>query len=315
MAYIPITAVRYGRKQGRDVLQTFLFGARYGGVRVPRGVPPDVVSEFIEQRVQPDSPPDVYSKVAAVLRFYERPDVLPHLKRALTGKAASLDDARRSAFVIQSIGDLGTSDEAAQAATYLDRVLLPQPLAVNAFSALFEALIAVAPAGSPRALIERLASVVDQAARGQRTERGVQDYQRIAAIQRNDQPRYQNRWIAKNRLARQAPADRRAELVKIYLRESPFSDPQMEEWAARMLRAEAIQGDPQPVYDAFGQALEAVDPKKIGAQRSAFEIVRAAQAILYLQGKLSSRQEDLFEAAGKGAMNFLWDDLPQPAAR
>ncbi len=312
MAYIPITGVRYGRKQAREVLQTFLFGARYGGIRVPRGVPPDVVSEFVEQRVQPDSPPDAYSKVAALLRFYERPDALPSLRRALTGKAESLDDVLRSAFVIQSIGDLGTPDEAAQAAAYLDRILLPQSLAVNAFSVLFEALIALAPAGSPRALVERLAGSVDQAARGQRTERGVQDYQRIASIQRNDQPRYQNRWVAKNRLSRQPPAERRAELVKIYLRESPYSDPQMEEWAARMLRAEAIQGDPMSVYAAFGSALEAVDAKKIGAPKAAFEIVRAAQAILYLQGKLSPRQEDLFEAAGKGAMNFLWDDLPQP---
>ncbi|MGO4880135.1 MAG: hypothetical protein ACLP59_04860 [Bryobacteraceae bacterium] len=310
MAYIPITAVRYNRKLGKDVLQTFLFGGRYGGIRVPRGVPPELVSEFIGEQVQPDTPPPVYSKVAAVLRFYERPDVLPHLKLALTGKAANLDDVLRAAFVIQSIGDLGTPAEGAQAAAYLDSVLVPQPLALNAFSVLFEALIAVAPAGSPQHLVERLGVVVYQAEQNQRTERGVQDYQRIASVQRNDRPRYQIRWDAKSRLARQAPAERRAELLKIYLRQSPLSDTQMEEWAARMLRAEAMHGDPQPVYAAFGQALDAADPKKMGPQRATFEIVRAAQAILYLQGKLSSRQEDLYDAAGKTAMNFLWDDLP-----
>ena len=315
MAYIPITAVRYNRKQGLDVLQSFLFDGRYGGIRVPRGVPPDVVSEFVGQRLQPDSPPAVYSKTAAVLRFYERPDVLPRLMLALTGRAASLDDVLRSAFVIQSIGDLGTPDEAAQAAAYLDRVLVPQPLALNAFSVLFEALIAVAPAGSPRGLIDRLTDAIAQAARSQGTERGMQDYQRIVSIQRNDQPRNQHRWAAKGRLARQTPAERRAELLKIYLRESPFSDTQMEEWAARMLRAEAIQHDPEPVYAAFAQALEAVDPKRIGSQRARFEIVRAAQAIIYLQGKLSPRQEDLYEAAGKGAANFLWDDLPDVTNR
>ena len=204
MAYIPITAVRYNRKLGKDVLQTFLFGGRYGGIRVPRGVPPELVSEFIGEQVQPDTPPPVYSKVAAVLRFYERPDVLPHLKLALTGKAANLDDVLRAAFVIQSIGDLGTPAEGAQAAAYLDSVLVPQPLALNAFSVLFEALIAVAPAGSPQHLVERLGVVVYQAEQNQRTERGVQDYQRIASVQRNDRPRYQIRWDAKSRLARQA---------------------------------------------------------------------------------------------------------------
>ena len=310
MAYIPITTVRYTRKAGRDVLETFLFGGRYGGVRVPRGVPPEVVSEFIIERVQPDSPPDVYSRVAATVRFYERPDVLPHLRLALTGAAASLDDVLRSAFVIESIGDLGTADEAAHAAAYVDGVLVPQPLALNAFSVLFEALIAVAPAGSPQRLIDRLAAAVRQAAQNQGTERGIQDYQRIASVQRNDQPRYRNRWEAKSRLAKQTPDERRAELVKIYLRESAVSDTQLEDWAARMLRTEAMQADPQPVYTAFAQALDAADPNKIGPQRARFEIVRAAQAILYLQGKLTGRQEDLLEKAGPGAANFLWDDLP-----
>lgn len=310
MAYIPITTARYSRKQGRDVLQTFLLGGRYGGVRVPRGVPPDVVSEFITEKVQPGAPPEVYSKVAATIRFYERPDVLPHLKRALTGKAATLDELLREAFIMQCLGDLGTAEEAAQGAAYIDRVLVPPPLALNAYAVLFEALIAVAPAGSPQRLMERLNAAVYQAAQDQRSEKSIQDYQRIAAVQRNDQPRYRGRWDAKSRLAKLAQDARRPELVKIYLRESPFSDPQMEDWAARMLRAEAMQGDPAPVYAAFGQALEAVDPKKLGPQRSRFEVVRAAQAILYLQGKLSSRQEDLYEAAGKGTANFLWDDLP-----
>ena len=35
---------------------------------------------------------------------------------------------------------------------------------------------------------------------------------------------------------------------------------------------------------------------------AAFLIVRAGQAILYLQGKLSPRQEELYEKAAKGAM-------------
>jgi hypothetical protein len=315
MADIPITTVRYNDEQGQDVLHTFLFGGRYGGIRVPRGVPPDLVSEFIAQHIEPDTGPDVYSKTAAVLRFYERPDVLPHLELVLTGKAASLDDVLRSAFVIQSIGDLGTPDETAKAAAYVDRVLVPQPLALNAFSVLFEALIAVAPAGSPQHLIERLAGTVHQAAQNQRTERGIQDYQRIASIERNDQPRYQSRWDAKSRLTRQTPAERRAELVRIYLRESRFGDTQMEEWAARMLRAEAMQGDPKPVYAALGQALDAVDPKKIGPQRAGFEIARAAQAILYLRGELTARQEELYEKEGKAAMNFLWDDPPRVTNR
>jgi len=309
MAYIPITAVRYNRKQGQAVLETFIFGGRYGGIRVPRGIDPALVSEFIEQRVAPDAGPEAFSKTAALLRFYERPDVLPHLKLALTQRESSLEDALRSAFVIQSIGDLGSSEEAAQAAAYVDHVLVPLPPALNAFQVLFESLIAVAPAGSPQQLMERLAIAVNDAFQAQRTERGVQDYQRIASVQRNDMPKLRARWEAKSRLAQQAPAQRRMELVAIYLRRSPVSSTQMEEWAARMLRAEAMQGDPEPVYAAFGRVLDTIDPQKMGPRIAGFIIARAAQAILYLQGKLTPRQEELYEKAEKGAMNFLWDDL------
>ncbi|HLY16857.1 MAG TPA: hypothetical protein VKR61_06510 [Bryobacteraceae bacterium] len=313
MAYIPITAVRYGRKQGQDVLQTFIYADRYGGARVPRGVDPAVVSDFIVRHVQPTDSGGVFSKVAAALRFYERPDVLPHLKLALTGHESTDDEVRRSAFVVQSIGDLGSPDEAAQVADYLDRVLVQQPQALNAYQAIFEAFISIAPTGSPERLMERLSAAVNKAAQGQRTERGVQDYQRIAAVERNEQPRNRARWQAKTRLAQQAPDQRRNELAAIYLRQSPASSTQMEEWAARMLRAEAMQADPQPVYAIFGRVIDTVDPLKMGAQIAAFTIVRAAQAILYLQGKLSPKQEELYEKAGKGAMNFLWDDLQNHA--
>jgi hypothetical protein len=308
MATIPITAIRYNRKDGQAALSTFIFGGRYGGIRVPRGVDPALVSDFIQQNVQPNAPPDVFSKVAPLIRFYERPDVLPRLKLALTGHESSIDDLLRSALVLQSIGDLGTPDEAALAADYVDRVLVPQPLALNAYQQLFEALIACAPAGSPQRLMDRLNATVNEAAQAQRSERAVQDYQRIASVQRNDQPRFRGRWDAKSRLAKQPQDQRRTELVAIYLRQSPFASTQMEEWAARMLRFEVMQGDPQPVYAIFGRVIDTVDPQKMGAQIANFTIVRAAQAILYLQGKLTPRQDETYEKAGKGGMNFLWDD-------
>jgi hypothetical protein len=308
MAYIPITAVRYNRKGAQTVLETFVFAGRYGGIRVPRGVDPPQVSDFIQQRVQATASADVYSKIPPLIRFYERPDVLPHLKLALSGHESTIDDISRSAFVLQSIGDLGTPDEAALAADYVDRVLVPQPLALNAYQQLFEALIANAPAGSPQRLIDRLNAVVAEAGQGPSTQRAVQDYQRIASVQRNDQPRFRARWDAKSRLAKQTPDQRRVELVAIYLRQSPFASTQMEEWAARMLRAEVMQGDPQPVYAVFGRVIDTVDPQKLGPQNASFIIARAAQAIIYLQGKLTARQEDAYDKSNQAAMNFLWDD-------
>src|SRR5438132_8590474 len=146
---ILITLVRHGRAAGRTALERYIFGGRYGGLRVPRGVDPELVSEFIRERLKPDTSPGSYAAVGAVIRFYERTDVLPHIQLALSGHEASSDDVQRSAFAIQSIGDLGQPAETAQAVDYLDRVLVPNATAVDNFGVLFQALIALAPAGSP----------------------------------------------------------------------------------------------------------------------------------------------------------------------
>jgi hypothetical protein len=84
----------------------------------------------------------------------------------------------------------------------------------------------------------------------------------------------------------------------------------MEEWTGRMLRAEAMMGNPEPVYAYFGRAIDMADPEKTGPKQADFIIVRAAQAILYLQGKLTPPQRERYKRAQKVGMNFLWDDLP-----
>ena len=81
-------------------------------------------------------------------------------------------------------------------------------------------------------------------------------------------------------------------------------------WAGRMLRHQAMTHDPESIYKLFGREIETADPEKIGKDPLTDTIVsRAAQAILYLQGKLTKSQRILYEKTELGAMNFLWDDL------
>src|SRR5260370_35428670 len=172
MAAIPITRVRHTEEESRTLLTIFVFEGRYGGSRAPRGIEPDFVSRFIRERLEPGSPPGAYAAVLELLRFYERADVLPHLRRALTGNEASGADLVRSAHVLQAIGDLGTRDEAAQAADYFDRILAPhRELSARLYPVFLDTIVALAPAGSPTRLLQRLAADLQTLEPGRRATR------------------------------------------------------------------------------------------------------------------------------------------------
>jgi hypothetical protein len=308
---IQITVVRYDATTARGRLDTYLFSHRYGGARVPRGIEPELVSDFLEENIKPDSTPDAYRRVVEVLRFYERPDALRTIRLALTGQESTPEDVQRSAYALQAIGDLGTPGEVSQAADYFNRVLVPQPqLPPELYSVLLETLVTLAPAGSAAALSQKLNQEIRKLEPGQRSsEPAMFAYDKLAAVQRNQLPKTNIAIEYKKQIATAPPNPRRAELVRMYLGLSPRGGGGLGVWAARLLRKEAMEGDPEPVYAEFSKAIDSLDEKKLGKDPANLIFVRGAQAILYLQGTLSQEQRIRFGAAGTPGMNFLWDDL------
>ncbi len=308
---IQITVVRYDASTARGKLDVFLFDKRYGGPRVPRGIEPKLVSDFIQERLKPDSPPDAYMRVAEVLRFYEQPDALRTVRLALTGNESTPTDTMRSAYALQAIGDLGTPGEVSQGADYFDRVLVPQPqLTPELYSILLDTLLTLAPAGSTAALSQKLNQEVRKLEPAQRSsEAAMFAYDKLAAVQRNQLPKTNMAIEYKKQVAAAPPNPRRGELARMYLGLSPRGGGALGIWAARLLRKEAMEGDPEPVYAEFSKAMDSIDEKKVGKDPAKLIFLRGAQAILYLQGKLSPEQRDRFDEAGTPGMNFLWDDL------
>lgn len=308
---IPITIPRFEGAEADHRLAGFIFAGHYAPPRVPRGIRPELVSTFIQTRIVPDSPAPAYSKTGEVLRFYERTDVVPHLMLALNGRERSLADVQRSAYVVQTVGDLGTPEQIAQAVGYFDRVLVPHRESMGAIGSLEEALIALAPAGSSKALSERLAEEVERASHvaNLRGPDGLR-HRMLTDIQSNELPGTLFVIEGKNETLALPPVERRAELVAVYLDQSDLKDPQLQVWAARLLRHEAMTGDAGTVQAEFSKALDGdADKASKGDKDAGFVVVRAAQAILYLQGKLTAAQQKALDQSQGGAMNFLSDDL------
>ncbi|MGB2821313.1 MAG: hypothetical protein WBF17_10055 [Phycisphaerae bacterium] len=311
MAEVRITTVRYTEEDARQALRRFVFGGFRAGNRAPRGLPPELVSEFIEEEIGPDSPPDAYAKALILLRFYERPDVVEPLRSVLPSEVASENDLRRAAFGVQVIAELDEGDHRDWAAAYFNNWIVPCPEAPENFGLLMDTMVALSPAGSHDTLAARIDQEVrTREALADEDDDAEMDYEEVAALQRNRLPAAIETAEKKRLLLAQEPADRRAELVDIYLGKSEFGDEHLVTWAARRLRREAMEGDPEPVLQAFAAVIDSVDPKDAGEDPYLDgQVCRAAQAILYLQGRLTGRQRELYELTDHGMQSFLWDDL------
>ncbi len=303
-----ITTVRFVRAAGRERLREFIFGGRLGPGRVPRGIDPLHVSEFIVDELRPDASPDAYRKTLDAIDFYECADVLPHLQRALTETENDAADLRRSTSVLRAVGDLGTVVDAAAAAAYLDRVLVPLPAAIPAVSSLLDARIALIPAGSWQRVEARIGAAVDQAALTEEdSEADMMAFDRIAAVQRNELPAAEAIGARKSALLEEPPSQRRPGLVAVYLGVADVVGELIETWAARQLRLEALTDDSTQVLAAFADAIDAI-PMDAPDAASSFVVGRAARAILYLGGHLTGRQADRYAGLEARTASFLWDD-------
>lgn len=308
MAQISITHVRYTKSQARKVLEAYIFGGRYSTLRPPRGLPPDLVALFLTTELKFDSAPRAYQRALEAMRFYEVHGVGPILRPILAAREKSPSeesyaDMRRAAYVLQALGDLGPPEDAQWGADYFDRILLAKPGFADNANLLLQTLLVLAPAGSPAAFSERLRAEIARSPGSQvsRTLRETTD---------NRLPGTVDLIAAKKRLLETPFDHRRPELISIYLGQSDLSEPYMVTWAARMIRREAMESDPTPIYSEFGRALDALDPGRSGDPGTSFAVVRAAQAIIYLQGKLTPHWRMLYESSHPHrALNFLWDDV------
>jgi len=305
-----VTRVRHDEATGRSLLEAYVFGDEYGPFRVPRGIDPEVTVRFLADRLPPSAPPPAFARALEVLRFYEVPEALPELARPLADPVGSEDDLARDACVLQAMGDLGGDEDGARAAAFLDDRLVPHPAAEAAFALLLATRLALAPHGSDDALARRIRAAVERArADEEKDEAGMMRFDAVAAVERNALPRERALAQAKTSLLRaQAPA-RPTGLVQTYLGQAPGGGPYLETWAGRILRRDAFGPGREPVLEALQRAFDAAPPPRQGG-RGAFVAVRAAQAVLYLGGKLSPEREARYREALPlgGAMNFLWDD-------
>jgi hypothetical protein len=310
MASYPVTVVRHDEAQAHAILRVFVFGGHFGTDRPPRGIDPAHLLDFIVKNVPVSGESDVYHKVLHALRFYELGEAVPHLLKTLDQPVVGREDVQRCAFAIQAAADVGspTAELMGRLCKVFDEVLVPHPQAPGLWPLLMETREVLAPYGSDAALEQRLA---DEVAARQAHERDgeaeMMAYDAVAAVQRNELPRSQRRAAAKVALRTEADQDlRRKGLVDVYLGRR-WLGTMLEEWAGRWLRWEAFGMRPEPVWQALAQAIDEIDRTKLSTAQADLELVRAAQAILYLGGKLSLHHTHQYEKA-HGVQNFLWDD-------
>lgn len=306
----PVTRVRHDEAQARELLRDFVFSGLFGTDRPPRGIDPAHLLDFIVREVPVGGEAKPYLKVLHALRFYELDEAVPHLLQTLDQPVVGREDLQRCCHAIQGAADVGspTAELMLRLCRFFDEVLVPHAEAPGLWPLLMQTRVVLAPYGADTALERRLADeVLARKAHERDSEAEMMAYDAVAAVQRNDLPRSQRQAIAKVALRMEPDQELRWQgLVDAYLGRRHLGT-MLEEWAGRWLRWQAFGVRPEPVWRALAQAIDEIDRTKLSPAQVDLELVRAAQAILYLGGSLSLHHQHQYEAA-HGVANFLWDD-------
>lgn len=307
-----ITTVRHGPEKARQLLADHVFGGKYKLPRVPRGIDRAFVSKFITESIKPDSPRDAYFKTLDVVRFYERPDVVPHLLAALNRREAEFVDLMRSLGAIQAAGDVGAPEQGATAAAYLDAAIIPHAKAETVYPTIGETLVVLAPSGSPagfRKRIEREIQIREPLQND--SEEAMMAFDKVVEVRDQTLAGAEAASAGKKGLLAKKPPERAPDLVAIYLGKHALAGRYMSTWAARRIRFDAAEIGFDTHKALFAKAVDAIDPEAEPNPETDLVLVRAVQAIIYFQqAPTIAHLERYAKAKNRGAihMNFLWDD-------
>ncbi len=308
---VMITATRWPQRDAAALLEQFIFGARYSGRRAPRGIDPEYVSYWIRTQIKPDAAPSALLRVVDLLRFYDRRDVIDVLAPILTRREADDRDLARSAYVLQALGEVGTAEHGRVAANYLNEFLVPVPAALTLFPLMLETAEALALHIDMEPLTQRLKQAIVETGTvpNLKGPAGI-PHRKYSDYQRNELPQTQLVVTMKRRVELTEPAIRFQELVFIYMGEADLSTASTHVWAGRLLRSYAMLGETQQqaVLDIFKTIMDGAIRSRMVKPRKDFTVGRAAQATIYLQGKLSFQTQDYFDSIQNRPESFLSDE-------
>ncbi len=304
-----LTTVRLRGREADHALEQYVFGGLFSGARVPRGIDPKQVSEFIVKNLKKDSNASAYDHTLQVMRFYESADVISHVLGPLSVKETDLDSLLRSAYVLQAATEFGTDDVPTKACEYFDHYLVKHKEAVNAIPILLETVIVTTPLGTIDKLAERIKNEVKKAEEAVTDEASLVYYDKLSAFERNDLPRAQGTIKRKLEILSLQGEALYSQLVALYLGLADISDSYTEVWAGRGLRKAVLSGDGLVVLDEVAKVIDKVIAGGVSGPQADFVVERGAQAIMYLGGELNAEQQQAYNKIEVGGMHFLWDDL------
>lgn len=316
MGDLRITTVRHGPEKCRSLLKRFLHGGQHTSPYVPRGLIPDVVSLVIREEVKPNSGRNMYSKALELMRFYERGDVVDHLKLALNRREQNFVDLMRSTFAVRAAGDLGNEKQRTEAAAYHDSAVVPHAEADRMYEEIADTLVVLAPAGSSEAFKGRMQREVKRREPLQdQSEKDMLAYDTVLEVLEQVIPGAEATIADKKKLIALPPGDRAKDLVDIYLGLKDPSDDSMRVWAARQIRFDVAVVSFDLHKPRFVEAIDSLPERAKKEEWDQVEcdllLMRSMHAIMYfMSAPTLGHLEQYVQAKRRGGihLNFLCDE-------
>jgi hypothetical protein len=285
------------------VLAQFVFGGDvFSSEKIPRGLSPRVVTEFVRVFINVNVPVAQLQQVEKVIDFYDVYEATPYIKPFLDGREATPEAILRSVVVARILAKSGTTEDRAFVRQYY-----PQLVArISTLPALQECIrlyAELAPNADPMLLRQRIDWRIQQLQMAARPELHRFEILELkeTTLQSLERARRAGE-IKQNILVLPDRPVRIAELIKIYLTIDYGYLEYLQPWAARQLRREVWAEQPanqteridnptrrRELVEAFRKLNTSLDSiPTLSAAEVRFVRVRALRAIHFFGGQLSA---------------------------
>lgn len=295
----------------QKALEQFVFhGDQFWDERVPRGLDPEDVAKFVQDRVDRSTSLKAAGQVERVIDFYDASEALTHLRTLLDRSEKLTDETRRSIAYARAFGYAGTPQDVQFAREYY-RHLAGRTFSAEIFVELIGLYDALGPGADPQVIVDAVNRLLKTL-----TPRRAADPQieqvclRLEQLLQRDLPYAEKAAAEKTRILKLKDRPRRIqEEIKIYLEVQYAYLDYLHPWSARRLRREVWADHPEQqttrkadatrseeLVQAFRRMLGSLDQyKDLSEEDMPGAQLRCLRAIEFFGGKPSDEERRLVE--------------------
>lgn len=286
-------------------LQAYIFGGKYGSIKIPTNVDPLEAERFIRQRLDRTKSVDAFERSRRLIDYYDLRSLLEYLQSMLKREEHTSKEFRQSIQLLMILAEVGDVKQRQFANDYF-QYLVMHSVATESYAELVAALDDVGGDREIKMLAGRMtASEQHLKSRPSSDEAADDEYQRIDDLINDTLPRVTaDKQLRDRVMTIPDPTMRAEQLCRIYMGWGDNDTVELTWWSARELRHESRANSQRTIVDQLRKVLAEIEKSDLPSEEKNAYKLRGVRAIRFFGGELSAEESKLMHE-GSGQIDVL----------